>query len=241
MSDSAREFVRDVNDQFRGLVDNPDSEVRYLEYQEACLQRQLDRDVVRAFNSTGTAGEHQTRDFSGVEHAMSAVIFEGGNLLFRSNGYTAVARESGITAVFCALDHLLHYERPDPVEEVHPGYSNMALVKAGRAVVPAENTWASLGHARWRGADDQRVFAGSTGTLFTSGSSGGKDVLAELRELIGPELDPTLEDVGPVDVLAGMADEWMARLAIGDVKSPVSIHGIRDKALIYIRANQNIH
>ncbi len=236
MSDSATRYVDAVNEEFRHLVATPTAEV-FSEYEEACKTGVLDPDVVEVFNR---ASSHYQEDFDQLAFSIRTTTPEA-DFLFMRNGYTVVARESGITAVHAALIHTDEPLKPDPVEAQWPGYSNMGLQKAGRAVMPASHTWSSLGHATGlteRTRIPERKFAGSTGSLFMFGVDGQRDIRSEILGV--PEIAQTVTDENDIDLIAGLADEERAIAAIGPQYAR-SVNSIARSARIHIARGDYLH
>ncbi len=236
MSDSATRYVESVNDQFRGLVQSPTNEV-FEEYEQACLTGVLDPDVIDVFNRES---DYFDDDFLWLSASIDTKTPQG-DFIFQRNGYTAIARRSGITAVHSALVHTGEPMTPDPVEALYPGYSNMALRKAGRAVMPASHAWPSLGHASGLIENTripERKFAGSTGSLFVFGEYGMRDIRLALLEV--PEIAKTITDENPIDLIAGLADEERAIASITG-RSERSLGEIYLSAKEHIRKGDYLH
>lgn len=236
MSESATRYVEAVNDQFRGLVQSPTDEM-FDQYKQACLTGVLDPDVVDVFNDAST---HYQEDFPQLARSIDMTTPDL-DFIFRTTGYTVVARESGVTAVHCALIHANDPLIPDPVETQWPGYSNMGLQKAGRAVMPESHVWSSLGHATGlteRTRIPERKFAGSTGTLFMFGVDGQRDIRSEL--LAVPEIAQTVTDENDIDLIAGLADEERAIAAIGPQYAR-SVNSIARSARNHIARGDYLH
>lgn len=236
MSESATNYVDEVNKHFRALVTNPIDKV-FEEFDQACLTGVLDPDVVDVFNRESDYFDY---DFLWLSASIDTKTPQG-DFIFQRNGYTAIARRSGITAVHSALVHTGEPMTPDPVEALYPGYSNMALRKAGRAVMPASHGWSSLGHATGVSENTripERKFAGSTGSLFMFEEDGMRDIRLALLEV--PEIAKTITDENPIDLIAGLADEERAIAAITG-RSERSLGEIYLSAKEHIRKGDYLH
>ena len=158
-----------------------------------------------------------------------------GDYVLRANGYAAMTSSRGDLAIYPANIHP-DAVSPDPVEATYPGYSNMALVKLGRAIVSAYSPltkWPTLGQAYINGK-----FAGVTGGLFVSGHH-DVNVQAEITE--HPVVAETLEGVDPIDQAAGLADQYRAELSLGIWTGIPSVGSIVDRAVTLISVGKNIH